>query len=69
MRYLQVAGVTDGVIRAALQSPIADFEDAVVSEAASLAEVDVIVTRNISDFAASIVPAVLPEEFLSMPLQ
>ncbi|MGB3616427.1 MAG: PIN domain-containing protein [Elainellaceae cyanobacterium] len=68
MRHLQVAGVTDGVIRAALQSPIADFEDAVVSEAASFAEVNVIVTRNTSDFAASIVPTVLPEEFLTMPL-
>lgn len=68
LQHLQVASVTDEVIRAALQSSMTDFEDAVTSEAANAAGVEVIVTRNTSDFAASVIPAVLPEAFLAMPL-
>jgi predicted nucleic acid-binding protein len=64
--HIQVASVTNEVIQAALQSSITDFEDAVTSEAANTAGLEVIVTRNISDFIASSVPAVLPEEFLVM---
>lgn len=67
LQRIQVASVTDEVIRAALQSSITDFEDAVTGEAASAAGVEVIVTRNMADFVASSVPAVLPEEFLIMP--
>lgn len=66
LQHIQVASVTKEVIQAALQSSIPDFEDAVTSEAANAAEVEVIVTRNTSDFIASSVPAVLPEEFLVM---
>lgn len=66
MQRIQVASVTDEVIQAALQSSITDFEDAVTSEAANTAGLEVIVTRNTSDFIASSVPALLPEEFLVM---
>ena len=66
LQRIQVASVTNEVIQAALQSSITDFEDAVTSEAANAAGVEVIVTRNTSDFIASSVPAVLPEEFLVM---
>ncbi len=45
-----------------------DFEDAVTSEAASIAGIEIIVTRNTPDFTASVVPAMLPEEFLAMTL-
>lgn len=69
LQHLQVASVTDEVIRVALQSSITDFEDAVTSEVANATGVEVIVTRNTSDFAASDIPAVLPEEFLTMPLE
>jgi predicted nucleic-acid-binding protein len=69
LQRLQIASVTDEVIRAALQSSITDFEDAVTSEAANAAGVEIIVTRNTDDFVASSVPAVLPEEFLVMPLE
>ena len=41
-----------------------DFEDAVQASAATVAEIDCIVTRNKRDFRKSPVPAVLPEEFL-----
>lgn len=66
LQHLQIANVTDEVIRAALQSSMADFEDAVTSEAANATGVEIIVTRNIPDFATSAIPAVLPEEFLAM---
>jgi len=69
LQQLQIANVTDKVIRAALQSSLTDFEDAVTSEAANAAGVEVIVTRNTSDFVASTIPAVLPEAFLAMPIE
>jgi predicted nucleic-acid-binding protein len=69
LEHLQIASVTDEVIRAALQSSMADFEDAMTSEAANAAGLEVIVTRNTPDFAASAIPAVSPENFLAMPLE
>jgi predicted nucleic-acid-binding protein len=58
LQNLQVASVTDEVIRAALQSSMTDFEDAVTSEAANASRVEVIVTRNTSDVVASSILAV-----------
>ncbi len=69
LQHLDVANVTDEVIRAALQSSMTDFEDAVTSEAANTAGLDVIVTRNTPDFVASVIPALLPEAFLVMLLE
>lgn len=65
LQHLQVASVTDEVIRQALNSPIKDFEDAVTSAAALTAGLEIIVTRNTPDFVASSVPAMLPDEFLT----
>jgi len=64
LQRLQVASVTDSVIRVALQSSIVDFEDAVTHEAAKAADLELIVTRNISDFAASSIAAILPANLL-----
>ena len=61
----QVASVTDEVIRQALQSSMTDFEDAVTSAAANVAGLEMIVTRNTSDFVTSSVPAIMPEEFFA----
>jgi sulfur transfer protein SufE len=58
--------VTDAVIRAALQNSMSDFEDAVASEAAVAAGLDLIVTRNLTDFAASSISALLPNDLLEM---
>ena len=66
LQHLQVASVTDEVIRQALNSPIKDFEDAVTSAAALTTGLEIIVTRNTPDFVASLVPAMLPDEFLTM---
>ena len=65
LQHLQIASVTDEVIRAALQSPITDFEDAVTSEAAKAIGLEIIVSRNTSDFVNSSVPTMLPEDFLA----
>ncbi|MEH2376065.1 hypothetical protein [Nostoc sp.] len=48
-----------------MNSPIADFEDAVTSAAALTAGLEIIVTRNTPDFVVSLVPAMLPDEFLT----
>lgn len=66
LQHLQIAAVTDETIRAALRSTITDFEDAVTSETANAAGAELIVTRNISDYANSLVPVVLPAEFLAV---
>ncbi|MEH2064554.1 MAG: PIN domain-containing protein [Nostoc sp.] len=66
LQHLQVASVTDEVIRQALNSSIKDFEDAVTSAAALTAGLEIIVTRNTPDFVVSLVPAMLPDEFLTM---
>ena len=43
-----------------------DIEDGLQMMCASLQNLDFIVTRNISDFQNSKVPAILPEEFLTL---
>lgn len=48
----------------AISSPVSDFEDAVMIETASRAQVDCIITRNQKDYAKSRVPVYSPEEFL-----
>jgi len=60
---LQVAPITDAVIRLALASPLTDFEDAVCHAAAEEVNAVVIVTRNVSDFAKGAIPAILPDLF------
>src|SRR5690349_14182148 len=53
---LTVAPVSDNVIRSALVSDFADFEDAVAHAAAVEAGIDVIVTRNAGDFKPTLIP-------------
>jgi predicted nucleic acid-binding protein len=66
LQRIEVASVTDNIIRSALQNPMPDFEDAVTSEAAYAAQIDLIVTRNISDFEKSPVFAILPGKLIEM---
>lgn len=49
----------------ALSSPVSDFEDAVMIETATRAQVDCIVTRNTKDYSRSNVPVYTPDEFLN----
>lgn len=48
----------------ARQLPLKDFEDAVVAAVAEASGSQYIVTRNVSDFASTPVPAITPAEFL-----
>ncbi len=62
---MQVAPVTDAIIREALSSAFKDFEDAVTHAAASAVGAVAIVSRNVRDFASGRIPAVLPEVFVA----
>ena len=52
-------------IHAALMRAMPDFEDAVVDVVAERNGAGCILTRNIKDFAGSVVPAILPADFLN----
>ena len=60
-----VAGAGRREIAVARSLDMPDFEDALVVAAASSAECDLILTRNVEDFAASPVKAMTPSVFLS----
>ena len=51
-------------IHTALMRVMPDFEDAVVDAVAERNGASYILTRNIKDFAGSVVPAILPVDFL-----
>ena len=49
----------------AVQSGLSDFEDALQLAAAACCGADVLITRNTTDFKASPIPVMTPEEFLA----
>ena len=65
LAHFEVAIADKAVLRRARQLPLADFEDAVVASLAQAGQCDHVVTRNVSDFAGSPVPALTPTDFLS----
>lgn len=63
---LQVVGTTHEEVVAALDNTdFKDFEDCIQTKCAKSAHADYIVTRNISDFAQSEIPAVLPQNAIN----
>ena len=50
----------------ALASPISDYEDAVIEKVALSKNMDYIVTRNIKDYQAGMVKAILPDDFIRL---
>jgi predicted nucleic acid-binding protein len=62
--HLQVGNLTIHGWREARKHGFEDFEDAVVAVVAKTYGSDYIVTRNVSDFADSSVPAITPTDFL-----
>ncbi len=64
LTHFQVAAVTEKELSRARALDWRDFEDAVVAAAAEAASCTAIVTRNVSDFKTSPVPARTPEEQL-----
>jgi predicted nucleic acid-binding protein len=66
LSLFEVAPVTRAVLDGALASKAADFEDAVLAEAALQAGAQAIITRNLRDFAHSPVRAHTPVQWLAM---
>jgi len=66
LSFLEVAPVNRAVLEGALESKYADFEDGVVSEAASRVGATAIITRNVRHYRHSPVPAYLPTDVLKM---
>lgn len=66
LSILGVAAVNRPVIEAALESPLTDFEDAVLLEAGRAEDVRSIVTRNPADFARGDLPVHTPAELLAI---
>ena len=63
--FVQVAETGDDVIRYALRLPMNDFEDAMQVAAAQACNANFIVTRNITDYQNSPIPAVTPQQHLT----
>jgi predicted nucleic acid-binding protein len=66
LQFLSVATVDRSVIDQALALPYGDFEDAVQMAAAVQAGVTHLVTRNVRDYRAGPLPALLPAELLAL---
>ena len=64
LAHFDVAVADKAVLLRARQLPLADFEDAVVASLAQAGQCDHVVTRNVSDFVGSPVPALTPTDFL-----
>jgi hypothetical protein len=65
LSLFEVAPVTGAVVASALDLGFADFEDAVVHEAALACRASAIVTRNVKDFAGASLPVLSPVELLA----
>lgn len=65
LAHFTVQTISRDLLVRALTSPIADFEDAVVEQAALTAGCVVVATRNLKDFVSSAVPALTPEALLA----
>lgn len=63
---VEIAPVNRNTIQCALDSRIADFEDAVINEAAAFASVHAIATRNKKDYSKSKAAIYEPGELLNL---
>lgn len=62
---LKVVGAShDGVVKAIRMREFKDFEDCLQDRCAEEINAEYIVTRNVSDYAASKIPAIEPQELL-----
>ena len=66
LSLLEVAPVNRSVLDGAIRSKVADYEDAVISEAARHIGADAVVTRNVRDFRASGIRVYSPVEMLKI---
>lgn len=67
LEYVEVIPLSHSMLRSALMSGFADFEDAVQHQsAASIRNIGCIVTRNLRDYRKSSIRVVSPEELFGM---
>lgn len=64
LQAFSVVSTSVEILKDAVESHIADYEDAVIEQAALACQASLIITRNIKDFRLSIVPATTPESFV-----
>lgn len=63
--FLQIANAShEDVKRALARDDFPDFEDCLQDECAKRVSADYVITRNISDFSTSNVPAIAPANFI-----
>ncbi|HMJ06945.1 MAG TPA: PIN domain-containing protein [Chthoniobacterales bacterium] len=62
--FSEIASTGKAAVRHALTLRMRDFEDALQVAAALSADVQFIVTRNLSDYRGSPLPAITPREFI-----
>jgi hypothetical protein len=65
IRLFDIAPVNRAVIESAMKSRIADFEDAVLEQAALLGGADATITRNAKDFSHGTAKVLDPKQFLA----
>lgn len=65
MSIFGVAAVNRAVLGSAMERGMADFEDAVLHEAALQAGAHCIVTRNVDDFKLAEIPVYSPAQFIA----
>lgn len=61
----EVLDVTGSDCEKALRMPMSDYEDALLAACAKRRKLDLIITRNLKDFAESPVKAIAPADFLT----
>jgi predicted nucleic acid-binding protein len=64
LTFVTVAAGDTQAVRRALAMRMRDFEDALQVVAATSAEADYIVTRNVADYRGSMIPVLTPVDFL-----
>ena len=69
MKVVDVCLVDKDILLAALGSGFVDFEDAVQNAAAIEANIEIIVTRNTTDYRTSLLTVLTPEEFVAAHLE
>jgi len=61
----EVLDVTRSDCEKAISLPMSDYEDALLATCAKRRKLDLIITRNLKDFAESPVKAIAPDDFLA----
>lgn len=64
IQILEIVGVDKDIVIQALESEMADFEDAIQVFSAKSNLIDLVITRNVADFASSGMKAMTPQEFI-----